>query len=39
MNECPRCGYGTEELSDRDIENGEVCESCLIELSGGDDEK
>lgn len=34
MNYCPRCGFEAEELSDRDIEEGEVCEACLIELGG-----
>jgi len=33
MNQCPRCGFEAEELTDKDIETGEVCEQCLIELS------
>jgi len=34
MNQCPRCGFEAEELSDKDIEADEVCEPCLMELSG-----
>ncbi|MUG24753.1 hypothetical protein GNQ08_20505 [Paenibacillus macerans] len=32
MAECPRCGFDDEELSDLDVEAGEVCEGCHIEL-------
>lgn len=39
MNNCPRCGFETEELTDADIENGEICEACLIELGGEGESK
>lgn len=31
-NYCPRCGFETDDLSDEEVEDGEVCPQCLDEI-------
>lgn len=39
MAECPRCAYDDEELSERDVEEGILCEACMLECAGEGDEE